>query len=139
MFIKKERRRFFQNVMAIPGEFQHAFVIGDIDKRKIWNVVRYKCAERRKITLLKGVKIRKRFQEKVTKLIDVGAPNLWGHIKDGVLKACDEVCGKKRWRRSKGDTWWWNEDVKEPVTRKKEAHKAMCQNNNQENDRRYKA
>ena len=23
-------------------------------------------------------------------------PYLWGHFKDGVLKACDEVSGKKR-------------------------------------------
>ena len=27
-----------------------------------------------------------------------------GHLKDGLLMACDEVCGKKR-GRSKGDTW----------------------------------
>ena len=47
-----------------------------------------------------------RFEEKVTKLVDVGVPNLWGHFKDGVLVACDEVCGKKSGRRSKGDTWW---------------------------------
>ena len=26
---------------------------------------------------------------------------MWGHFKDGVLKACDDVCGKKR-GRSKG-------------------------------------
>ena len=39
----------------------------------------------------------------------------------------DDVCGK-RWRRSKGDTWWWKEDVKEAVSRKKDAHKAMCHN-----------
>ena len=42
--------------------------------------------------------------------------NLWGRFKDGVLKACDEVCGKKRGTRSKGDTWWWNEDVEEAVS-----------------------
>ena len=30
--------------------------------------------------------------------------------------------------RSKGDTWWLNEEVKEAVSRKKETHKAMCQN-----------
>ena len=53
---------------------------------------------------------------------------MWGHFKDGVLEACNEVCGKKRERRSKGDTWWWNEEVMEAVSRKKEAHKAMCQN-----------
>ena len=28
-------------------------------------------------------------------LID-GAPNLWVHFKDGALKTCDVVCGKKR-------------------------------------------
>ena len=56
--------------------------------------------------MLKDVKIRKQYEEKVTKIVDVGAPNLRGHFKDGALKACDEVRGKKRGRRSKGDTWW---------------------------------
>ena len=40
--------------------------------------------------------------------------------------------GKKRGRR-KGDTCWGNEDVKEAVSRKKDAHKAMCQNSTDEN------
>ena len=31
------------------------------------------------------VKIKKQFEEKVFELVDVGAPNLWGHFKDGVL------------------------------------------------------
>ena len=43
------------------------------------------CAERRKVSLLKDVKIRKRFEEKVTKLVDVCASNVWGHFKDGVF------------------------------------------------------
>ena len=61
---------------AIPAEVQHALVIEDIDKRKIRKVVRKTCAERRKITLLKDVKIMNGFEEKVTKLVDVGAPHL---------------------------------------------------------------
>ena len=68
---------------AIPGDFQHALVIADIDKRKVMKVVRKTCAERRKITLLKDMKIRKRLEEKVTKLVDVVVPNLWGDFKDG--------------------------------------------------------
>ena len=28
-------------------------------------------------------------------------PNLWGHLKDGVLEVCKEVCGKKSHQRSK--------------------------------------
>ena len=51
---------------------------------------------------------------------------MWGHFEDEVLKACDEVCGKKRDRRSKGDTWWWNEEVKEAVSGKK--HTRQCVN-----------
>ena len=109
----------------------------DINKNKIRNVVRRTFAERRKISLLKDVKIRKRFVEKVIKLVDVGASNLWGHFKDVVLKACDEVCGKKRGRKSKGDAWWWNEMVKEVVSCKNGVQMAMCQNSTQENKRRY--
>ena len=30
-----------------------------------------------------------------------------GHINHGVLKSCNEVCGKKRGKRSKGVTWCW--------------------------------
>ena len=64
--------------------------------------------------MLNDAKIRKQYKEKVIELDDIGAPNLWGHFNDGILKACDEVCGKRK-RRSIGDTWWWNEDVKEAV------------------------
>ena len=72
------------------------------------------------------MKIRKLFEEKVIKLVDVGVTSLWRHFKNGVIQACDEVCGKKWGRRCKGDTWWWNEEVKEAVSWKKDAHKTMC-------------
>ena len=56
---------------ASPGEFQHALVVADIDKRIIRNVVRKTCAETRKIHLLKDVNIRKRFEEKVSKFVNL--------------------------------------------------------------------
>ena len=34
---------------------------------------------------------------------------------------CEEVCGKKRGKRSRGDTWRWHEEVNEAVLRKQEA------------------
>ena len=61
------------------------------------------------------------------------------HFKDEVLESCDEVCGKKSGMRSKDDTWWWNEEVKEAVSRKKETHKTMCQNNAEEHKLMYKS
>ena len=59
MLIKKEHQRSIQNVKAIPGEFQHALLIADIDKKKIRKVVKKACLERININLLKDVKIRK--------------------------------------------------------------------------------
>ena len=44
---------------------------------------------------------------------------MWRHFKDGHVKTSDEVCWKKRGRRSKGDIFWWNEEVKKAVSRKK--------------------
>ena len=41
------------------------------------------------------------------------------------IKACDEGCRNKRGKKSKGYTWWLNEEVKEAGSRKKEAYKAM--------------
>ena len=134
----RKNRRFIRNVMESPGKILHTLVIADMDKREISQVVTNTCAERRQITLLIDAKISKRFDENVTELVDVGAPNLRGHFKDGILRAFDEVCGKKRGGR-KGDAWWWNEEVKEAVSRKKEAHKAMCQSSTEENKSRYKS
>ena len=59
-------------------------MISDIDNMKIMKEVRKTCDERKKVSLLKD-EIWKRFEEKVTELVDVGAPNLWGHLKDGGL------------------------------------------------------
>ena len=101
MLINKEHQQVLGNVKAVHMEFQHALVVADMDEEKIINVVRKTCIEGRNISLLKGVKIRKRFKEKVIELIDVGALNLFGYFKDGILKAWCLVCGKKRWRRNK--------------------------------------
>ena len=40
--------------------------------------------------------------------------------------------------RSKGDIWWWNEEVKEAVSRKKDAHKMTCLIRTEDYKRRYK-
>ena len=40
-----------------------------------------------------------------------------------ILMACNEVC--EMGKRSKDDTWWWNEDEKETVSRKK-MHTRRC-------------
>ena len=58
-FDKKEHQWSMQYVKAISIELQRALVVADIDEKKIWNAVRKICIERRKISLLRDVKMRK--------------------------------------------------------------------------------
>ena len=51
------------------------------------------------------------------------------YLEDGALRACDEVRRKKRGRRSKGDTRWRNEGVKETMSKHSPPlfpHMVMC-------------
>ena len=46
-------------------------------------------------SLLSTLSHLKRFEKIVKELVRTDVPDLWKTFKDGVLKACDEVCGKK--------------------------------------------
>ena len=76
-------------------------MVTDLVKKK---VVRKKAIERRKICKLKEEDTRARFEGRVGELVSTDAPDLWKCFKEGVLKACNEVCGKKKGRRDQGDT-----------------------------------
>ena len=45
-------------------------------------------------------------KKRVKELVSTVAHDLWKTFKDGVLKACDEVCEKKTSRKDRGDMWW---------------------------------
>ena len=68
---------------------------------------------------LKEKEIKEEFERRVVELVDAEAVDLWESYKNGVLKACDDLCGKTKGRRDQGNTWWWNEQVKEAIDRKK--------------------
>ena len=63
---------------------------------------------------------------------------MWKTFKDGVLKACDQLCGKKKSTRDQGDMWWWNEEVKDIIARKKAAFKELCRFPSEKNKTQYK-
>ena len=87
---------------------------------------------------MKENNLKTRFQERIKELVDVDAPNLWNTFRNSMLEACDEVCENRKGRRNRGDTWWWNEDVKEAIQQKKVAYKKMCKNPWKENKAKYK-
>ena len=48
------------------------------------------------------------------------------------------MCGKKKSRGDRGDMWWWNEEVKDAITKKKTAFKKLCRFPSEENKTKYK-
>ena len=88
----------------IPWELQHRLVVIDLDKKVLKKVVRKERIIRRKIWKLNENQTRVRFEKRVKELVSTNAPDLWKIFRDGVLKACDKLCGKNS-RRDQGDMW----------------------------------
>ena len=132
--VEKGNRKYLRDVKIIPGELQHRSVVVDLVKKK----VRKEAIERRKVWKLKEDDTSARFEEREGELVSADAPYWWKCVREGMLKAFDEVCGKTKGRRDQGDTWRWNKDVKEAIARKKDAHEEMCKSRTEANKARYK-
>ena len=137
VLVGEKYRKYIRDVKVIPWEIQHRMVVVDLDKKVLKKVVRKKRIIRRKIWKLNENQTRVRFEKRVKKLVSTDAPDLWKTFRDGVLKACDELCGKKS-RRDQGGMWWWNEEVKDTITRKKAAFKELCRFSSEQNKTQYK-
>ena len=47
------------------------------------------------------------------------------------------MCGTKRCRGCKRDKWWWNEEVKEALSRKRDVWMLICGSSNEANTKKY--
>ena len=121
----------------ITWELQHRLVVVDLDTKVPKKAVRKQGIIRR-IWKLNENLTRVRFEKRVKELVSTDVPDLWKSFKDGVLKACDQVCGKKKSRRDQGDMWSWNEEVKNTMAKKKTAFKELRRSPSEENKTQYK-
>ena len=65
-------------------------------------MVRKEAIERRKVWKLKEDDASARFEERLGELVSADAPYLWKYVREGMLKAFEEACGKtKREERSR--------------------------------------
>ena len=112
---------------VIPWELQHRLLVADVDKIKLNKVVKEESRVKRVVWKLKEREMQEKFERTVEELVDVETTNLWESFRDGVLTACDELCGKKKVRKNGGNKWWWNEEVRNAIARKKEAFKTFCE------------
>ena len=70
--------------------------------------------------------MQEKFERRVEELVDVETTNLSESFTDGILTPCDELCGKKKVRKNGRNKWWWNEEVRNDIARKKEAFEMFC-------------
>ena len=102
VLVGEKCRKYIRDVKVIPWEIQHSLVVVDLDKKVLKKIVRTQRIIRRKIWKLNENQTRVKFEKRVKEPVSTDAPDLWKTFKDGVLKACDEVCGKKKSRRDQG-------------------------------------
>ena len=138
VLVGEKYRKYIRDVKVISWELQHRLVVVDLDKKVQKKIVRKQWIVRRKIWKLNENRTRVSFEKTVKELVSTDAPDLWKTFKNGVLKACDEVCGKKKSRRNRGDIWWWNEEVKNIIARKKVTYKELCRFPSEQNKAKYK-
>ena len=104
-----------------------------MEEQKLKKSVKKSKRVRWRMWQLKEKEIKEKFEERIGKLVDVDSKDLWGS-----LKACDELCGKTTARGDRENTWWWNEQVKDAIDRKKKALKLWCTNRSAENKNKYR-
>ena len=76
--------------------------------------------------------------EEIVELVDTDSMDLWGSYNNGVLQACDELCRKTKGKGDRGIAWWWNEQVRDAIDRKKKAFKLWCTKRSMENKNNYR-
>ena len=108
VLVGKEKKKYLRDVKVIPAELQHRLVVVDVEEYKLKKSLMKSKRVRWRVRKLKE-EIKEKFEERVVKSVDTDSMDLWGSYKNGVLQACDKVCGKTKARGDRGNTWWWNE------------------------------
>ena len=134
----KEKRKYLRDVKVIPGKLQYRLVVVDVEEQKLKKSVKKSRKVRWRVWKLKEKYIEEKFEERVVKLVDTDLMDFWGSCKKGVSQACDELCGKTKGRGDCGNTWWWNEQVRDAIDRKKKAFKLLCTNRSMESTNNYR-
>ena len=104
VLVRKEKRKYVRDVKVIPGELQHRLVVVDVEEQKLKKSVKKSRRVRWRVWKLKEKEIKEKFEERVVELVLTGSMDLWRSYKNGVLQACDELCGKTKRRGDRGNT-----------------------------------
>ena len=66
---------------------------------------------------------RRKVEIKAAERVDGDVESVWRDLKDCLLIAADEVCGRTKVPVRYKETWWWNEKVAEAIRETGRLHK----------------
>ena len=101
--------------LVIPMKPQKKNIVKFVPKPRVWKLNDEETA--RLFTHEMAVR-----NDEVTKADDI--KKKWLLMKETWLKASKQVCGMTKGPPRHKETWWWNRDVEELVTKRKVCHKA---------------
>ena len=150
---RKEERRLAIDCKVIPGEpvvTQHRLLVADFRLKKERKRTRQEKVRKIKTWELRGDKVNE-FRNKVEAArreryengrTPDSSEEIWTDMKGIVVTKAKEVCGRTSGNtRLEKDTWWWNEEVQNPIKEKKLAYRQTKDTEDeviQENYRRTK-
>ena len=76
-------------------------MVVDVEEQKLKKSVKKSKKVRWRLWKLKEKEIEEKFEERVVELVDSDSVHLWGSYKNGVLQACEELCGKTKGREDR--------------------------------------
>ena len=121
---------FVMDVKVIPGEkcaLQHQLLVCDI-MIDMPPKIKRRFTPRPKVWKLRDPQTCSRFQEVIkahVSAVETEAATTteenWAKLKTGLLKTTEEVCGTTKPHRWRRETWWWNKEVDDAITAKRQA------------------
>ena len=135
----KEMSGTFKDVKVIRGaeaSTDHRLLVADTRIRNNKKRGKNKEYERLKIEELREPNNRKKYEETIGERLrcmqefqeEDNIDEMWRKIKETIMKAAEEICGKKRVNTGKKSTKWWNEELKQIVKEKKDSRKKFFKN-----------
>ena len=115
----------------IPGEvaLHHQLLVCDM-MIEMPPQIKRKFTPRPKVWKLRDPQTCSRFQEvfkahvpAVETEAATTSEEIWEKLKTGLLKTTEEVCGTTKPHRWQRETWWWNKEVDDAITAKRQAFK----------------
>ena len=81
VLVGKKKRKYLRDVKVIRGELQHRLVVVDVEEQKLKKSVKKSKRGRWSVWKLKEKEIKKKFEKRIRKLVNIDSKDLWGLIR----------------------------------------------------------